>query len=186
MPPERLFRLLLRHPRPVLPIAFRLPFAPHVALSVRGITALEDAEVVDVDPTMPEEVRRSEVARRLIAVALLADGALAFGGADDVGGLTDAEVAVLTHHVATAAHAISPVCRVAGPEWMSALERGAAHPSNASACGAIWSSVEVVATPRTVITRPRPDRYFGMPLADMTDGQRMAYAAAKSLFDKKA
>lgn len=185
VPPERLFRLLLRRPRPVLPLAFRLPFAPEVALSVRGLTAAEDAEVADVDPALPPEVRRSERLRRVIAASLLADGRLAFASAEDVGALTEYETTALANAVLQGVHVISPQYRIANTEaWTERLTAGAKHPANISAALAIHMSTTGVFTPRGIVREAAPDRYFGLPFADLTDGHLLAYAAAKAVFEK--
>lgn len=185
VPAARLFRLLLGRPRPVLPLALRLPFAPDVALAVQGLTALEDAEVVDVDPDLPPEILRSTIARRLIAAALLADGRPAFASAEDVGALTEPEVRALSNAVFRAAHVVSPVRRAVDTKaWHDRLVEGAKHRVNRSTAEAIFLSTQTIVWPRAVTHEPAPDRYFGMPLADLTDGQLMVYSAAVSVFDK--
>lgn len=183
--PERLFRLLLRRPRPILPIDLRLPVAPHVALSVRGLTALEDAEVADVDPALPQELVRSTLMRRLIAAHLLADGALAFASAEEVGGLTEHELATLGRAVFTAATIISPTYRASSQEaWRAALEQGARHSSNHGLVCVIASASEPLVLPRKILEVGAPERYFSAALADLTDGQIMAFTAAKAVYDK--
>ena len=183
--PERLFRLLLRRPRPLLPLALRLPFAPDVALSVQGLTALEDAEAVAVDPAPPAEIGTSTIARRMIAASLLADGVPAFASAEDVGALTASEVAALTGAVFRALHVVSPLLRTADRDaWHDRLVMGAKHRANVSTAGAIFASTTTLVTPKQFLHLPAPDRYFGLPLADLTDGHLMAYHAARAVFDK--
>jgi hypothetical protein len=182
--PERLFRLLLGRPRPVLPISFRFPWAPAVPLSVRGLTALEYASADDVDPGLPEAVRRSQVSRRLIAAWLLADGVPAFSP-EDVGALDETEVEALWQAVAPAAGIVSPQFRTADTDaWTEALKKGAAHPSNRALASIIAFSAEVVAGFGVTAQISAPDRYFGLPYADLTDGQIMAYQAAKKLAEE--
>jgi hypothetical protein len=184
VPPERLFRLLLGRPRPVLPIAFRFPWAPDVALAVRGLTALEDASAGDVDPDLPEAVRRSEVTRRLIASWLLADGRPALSP-EDVGDIDEGEADALLGAILPAARIVSPQYRTADTEaWGEALKKGAKHPSNRALAGLVAFSAEVVAGFGVTAQISAPDRYFGIPYADLTDGQIMAYQAAKKLADE--
>jgi hypothetical protein len=183
--PERLFRLLLRRPRPLLPLTFRLPFAPAIALAVQGLTALEDAEVVDVDSDLPAEIRTSTIARRLIAATLLADGSPAFASAEDVGALTASEVQALSGAVFRGLHVVSPMLRSINRDaWHDVLVKGAEHRANLSTAGAIFTSTTTLVTPTRFVHLPAPDRYFGLPLADLTDGQLLAYNAARAVFDK--
>lgn len=185
VPPERLFRLLLRRPRPVLPLAFRLPFAPTLALSVRGLTALEDAEVVDVDAALTEEVRRSEVTRGLMVACLLADGRPAFGSPDEVDALTEDENDALLAAIAPAFNTVSPLRRrIDLDAWQDRLRKGAQHPANINAAATVAAAVHTVVGWSGVVRESAPERYFGLPLADLTDGQLLAYSAAKAVFDK--
>lgn len=182
--PARLFRLLLRRPRPVLPIAFRFAWAADMELAVRGLTALEDATAGDVDPDMPAEVRHSEVARRLISAWLLVDGAPALS-AEDVAALTEAEAGALWRAVRAAAAIVSPQYRTADVDaWTTALEAGAKHPSNRAVASIVHFSTELVIGMGGGANVSAPDRYFGIPYADLTDGQIMAYQAAKKVNDK--
>ena len=183
VPPERLFRLLLRRPRPVLPLVFRFAFAPHVALAVRGLTAYEDAEISDVPPDDP--TGRSLIARRLIAAVLLADGRPAFTDADAVGGLTEHEIAALGDAVVKAAHVVSPMRnKVDLAAWDDALQKGARHPQNIGVTMAIAAATEPLVAPQKLLRLSAPERYFGAPIADLTDGQLLAYYAAKAAMDK--
>lgn len=185
VPAARLFRLLLGRPRPVIPLDFRFPFAPDLALAVRGLTALEDAEVVDVDRTLPAESIQNTIQRRVVTATLLANGRPAFAAADDVDALTEAEFAVLSSHVFRAAHTISPMRRSVNIQaWRDRLVEGAKHRSNISAASTVFMSTQTLVGPRSFIHEHAPDRYFGLPLADLTDGQLMAYAAAVAVFDK--
>lgn len=158
---------------------------PEVAFAVRGLTALEDATAGDVDPDLPEEARRSEVARRLLAAWVIADGRPAFATPDEVGALTEPEFFALWASARAAANIVSPQYRTAHPdEWAATLEAGARHPSNRAIGGVIHYSTEVVVGLGGSAVIAAPDRYFGVPYADLTDGQIMAYQAAKKVFDK--
>jgi len=183
--PERLFRLLLGRPRPTLPIAFRFPWAPEVAFSVRGLTALEDAMAGDVPAEGPDELWHSEVVRRLLAFWVLADGAPAFQDADAVGALEELEIAALWRATRPATAIISPQYRTANTDaWQDALDAGARHPSNRALAGLIHYSSELAIGFGATTRVSAPDRYFGLPYADLTDGQIIAYQAAKKIFDK--
>jgi hypothetical protein len=156
-----------------------------MALAVQGLTALEDAEVVDLDPNLPPEIRKSEIARRVIAAVLLADGARAFASADDVGALTEPEVHALGAAVFQATSVVCPMRRAVHEDaWHDRLVLGAKHPVNRSTTRAISLSTETLVAPARFVSLSAPDRYFGIPLAALTDGQLMAYEAAKAVFDK--
>jgi hypothetical protein len=170
----------------VLPLAFRFPFAPALALSVRGLTALEDAEVVDVDAAHGgEEIRRSEVTRGLMVVCLLANGRPAFGSPEEVDELTEDETDALLAAVAPAFNTVSPLRRrIDLDAWQEVLRRGAQHPLNISAAATVAAATRTVIGFSGVVRESAPERYFGLPLADLTDGQILAYSAAKAVFDK--
>lgn len=156
-----------------------------MALSVRGLTALEDAAAGDVDPTLPEEVRRSEVARRLIASWLLAGGRPAFASAEEVAELTEPEVFGLWRAARAASDIVSPQYRTAHRDaWHDALTAGAKHRTNIALTNTIGFSTDLVVGLGGAVCVSAPDRYFGVPYAELTDGQLMAYEAAKKVLDK--
>lgn len=169
----------------MLPLAFRFPFAPALALSVRGLTALEDAEVVDVDAAHGEEIRRSEVTRGLMVACLVADDRPAFGSPEEVDALTEDETDALLAAVAPAFNTVSPLRRrIDLDAWQEVLKRGAQHPLNISAAATVAAATRTVIGFSGVVRESAPERYFGLPLADLTDGQILAYSAAKAVFDK--
>jgi hypothetical protein len=63
-------------------------------------------------------------------------------------------------------------------EWSKVLERGVQHPSNLSEMVRIHACCDVVVgwSGRGFVRRP--DRYFGLPLADITEGQQLAFDTA--------
>ena len=84
-----------------------------------------------------------------------------------------------------ACHTISPLRRSCNLDaWHDVLLKGAQHPANLSTAGSIYLSTDTLVAPRSLVHLSAPDRYFGLPLADLTDGQLMAYEAAKAVFDK--
>lgn len=170
--PPRLFRLLVARPRPEQPIAFRFAGVEHAPLVVRAPLACEVNAALDVAPS-------DAAAAALVAVSLYADGARLFGSAADVLDLPDVELPALTRDVLSALARIAPMYgRCNEPAWHEALVRGSQHPSNRTAWRALAGSVDIVLGAKRPIYVERPDRYFGVPLADLTDGQWMAFRAA--------
>ena len=181
--PARLFRLLLQRPRPVLPLSLRLNIAPEAALSVRALTALEDEATRDIDDSIPAEVRRSTWVMRTIAAALLADGEAAFSSAAQVGQFSEPEIIAMGGAVLDALAIIGPTYRYSdAPQWANVLARGAAHNSNVSITSGIGQAA-LDRWQRGSWLRYDYSGFFGLPLIELTDGQRMAYDAARKVFE---
>lgn len=182
--PERLFRLLLGRPRPVLPLDLRLDCAPRVALSVRALTPWEDESARDVPPDLPIAARASQVLQRLVVGALLADDEPAFRRTADLGTFSERELGVMGAAVVGALDVVSPALRrIDRTLWNAYLEAGAKHGSNGSIVNAIGASAIEVGARGNLRFMPRWHDYFGGAFADVTDGQRMAYDAASKVFE---
>lgn len=177
IPPGKLFRLLLRRPRPVWRLDYRLTAAPAVPLYARGLTAAERAMVRDADDGDRELV--------FLSVALSdAAGAPFFATPDAAGTLLAHEAAELEAALMPALRICSPSVDVVDPKaWGDALRKGAMEPASAALVAQIRAAFDTHDVLKKPI-RPRMDLYFGLPLADITDGQRMAFLAAFHLYDR--
>ena len=78
-------------------------------------------------------------------------------------------------------------CTIQNPrqwkEWEMALEKGVKHASNATETMRIASCYDVAVGFAGVARHRRPDRYFGMPVADLTEGQALAFDTAYNLIE---
>lgn len=179
--PARLFRLLLRRPRPEISIAYRIRGVEHIPLRVRALSGVEEAIVGDAGDGWGDAAG-SVVAGQLVAMALLTPGGPAFASAEDVGALDMSEAMRLAVAVRAALDIISPsYSRHDVAAWDAALKTGAKDARNMAAAVALGGCVDYALGFSTGRVTERPDRYFGMPLAEMTDGQWMAYRAARAV-----
>jgi hypothetical protein len=174
VPPGKLFRLLLRRPRPVLRIDYRLDVASHVTLYAQALTAPERAIVQDAEPA---ECDSLYLWLSLVDVA----GAPVFAHREQTHHLQDHEVEALIDAVVKAHRVIAPSQNTCDYKaWQEALVAGAKDPYSF----AMVQQIRHAATRDAQFKKPfqpRPDLYFGLPLADITDGQRMAFLAAFEL-----
>lgn len=174
--PERLFRALAGRDRP----SWQLPEWHGVSgLSVCALSGSELDEIIPFGQVLTE-VASSESRSTLISTTLVDHtGARVFGSASDVGHMMERDADTLFALVAEALCIISPTYgRSDSAEWRRTLRRGAEHPGNRALCRAAIESFEVVPPSATFL--PRPQMFFGKPLADLTDGQWWAFDAAWS------
>lgn len=176
--PARLFRILLQRPRAVAPLPRRITGAEHVALRVRAISGLDEAAIADAaDGAGP--IAGSRAAAELLVRALLTDDGPAFASASDVGALMDFEAMALAREVRAVLDVISPTyVRSDVGAWAATLKKGAYAAVNWAETLVIGGCVDYAFGMGFGRFTERPDRYFGLPLAEMTDGQWMAYRAA--------
>ncbi len=174
--PERLFRLLLRSPRASLPIAPPIAGTPAI-LAVRAVHSLDEAEAIERHTGAPESLRPALVAAELTALALHEDDAPVFAeGTQMLRLLTERDAMALMRTTIDALNVISPSFRRIDEEaWVRRLAEGAKTGGNAEQAIALALCVEGNA--RTGI--PRPEWYFGLPAGQLTDGQRLAFRAAR-------
>ena len=177
--PERLFRLLIGRPRPVLPIAYRFP-GISVPLSVRGLRGAELHEATDAAGDLDVEAIRSDAtAAGIIAASLLAQGEPVFASAGDVLDLDESTFYGVRNAVLDALGIVSPIYSVSPHGlWLERLAKGAQHSSNHATASAMVSAHDVLLGAKAFFIE-RPHQFFGMPLADLTDGQLMAFRAAR-------
>ena len=180
--PARLYRLLTARPRPTWPLAFRFGFAPDTRLWVRALRGAEEEAAVDAAEGIQDPHQRlARIRSELVAITVWTPDGPAFGSADDVGGLLQHEADQLGQQVLAGLATVSPTYgRSAWRAWAKALEQGAEHPSNIADAMLRGQCADQGAGGST----PRPDLYFGAPLADLTDGQIMAYRAAREVVAK--
>lgn len=173
-----LFRLLSTRERPCVDLGYRLPLAPDVLLRVQGLRGPEMAAAYHVDS--PDRMRgASTAAARVVACSLLDDDGLAFGSAGDLGGLTLSELTQLGGAVHAALATISPTYgRSDIGAWSARLTEGAKDDGNYFTAITMANCTDVVMGMGGAAYMPRPDRYYGKPVIELTDGQLMAYRAA--------
>ena len=145
-------------------------------LSVKALTWQEEMVAVDAAADDSENIES-----HFIAASMLADGSRAFNSAEEVGQLSESEVAVLGAEVLVALSRISPShVRSDIDKWRETLKRGALHGSN---------MVEVIAMAGCVdytmaATVGRIDRYFGVPVSRLTEGHRLAFLVAREIIEE--
>ena len=121
----------------------------------------------------------------LVAASVWLDGERAFDGVADVAALSSAEATELAAEVLAALAIVSPTyAHSDSAAWEAALHQGARAHENIH--DAIWlgQCVDTSAGFSVVYTTPRPDRYFGLPIGELTDGHHMAFAAARRVVEE--
>ncbi len=177
--PERLFRLLLRTPRARLPIALPIAGAPPAPFFVQAIHPLDEAEAIERHAGAPEALRPHLVAAELTALALHEGDARVFADGAELGRmLGERDAVVLMRATLEALDVISPSFRrIDVDAWEKRLAAGALIGLNANHARLLDLCVEN--------DRPRLDRYFGLPLGQFTDGQWLAFYAARRALDEQ-
>jgi hypothetical protein len=106
-------------------------------------------------------------------------------GVVNVRRLSSGEVAELCADVLRALSQCSPLYAVSdATQWHAVLKNGAMHHRNYTMAARVASCVDVVGGFQKAYRHQRPDRWFGLPTCELTDGQLMAYDAARSVFEK--
>lgn len=169
--PAALFRRLCQAPRAQIEIDFRFNFIDDLQLYVRALTALEFADALNAGPSA------------LIAASLFTADGPAFSCAQEADLLTELEEAEALTAVLDGLGECSPMYSTCDTlNWSSVLKKGADHGSNVSLTHSLGGCVDA-GFERYV---ERPDRFFGVPLMCITDGQWMAYRAARNVYEKRA
>jgi hypothetical protein len=182
IPAARLFRLLLARPYAVAPLTYRIRGAEAIPLRVRALRSADELAISDASVGAPA-IAGSCAASELVLRALLAPGGPAFASVETVDAMGTDEVMRLASAVRAALNVISPTYVLADSAlWMARLKEGArANWSEALSLGGCSDVAYGFGVGRAT---ERPDRYFGIPLADMTDGQWMVYRAARAVFEE--
>lgn len=101
----------------------------------------------------------------------------------DVADLPEPEFAALRRAVSGALDTISPMYgRADVNAWRATLVEGLKHPSNHVIRRALGGAYDIAGGARARIIE-RPERFFGMPQREMTDGHWILYRAARALFE---
>ena len=176
--------MLLQVPRAVLPISYRIP-GIDTELSVRSLRSIEEVAAFDTYGKLENDKRREDrVVMTIVANSLLTPSGKAFNNADEVGALSQHELAELGHAVVDALSIISPTFIGSDVDaWHATLKRGAGDPTNVYESMLLAESVDIAAGDGVKYTTPRLDRYFGLRIGEITDGQHMAYLAARSVVE---
>lgn len=172
-----LFRLLIRAPRARLPVALHLAGASRGAFFVSALSPQDEADAYDVADEADESRRQSVIESEFIARSLYYDGERAFECAADMDStLDEGEAAQVLPVVAAALNTISPSYRTADtPLWKAALRKGCEDYRNFQRAATMAKCVDG----DLLSGAPRPDRYFGVPMHEVTDGQWLAWHAAR-------
>lgn len=172
--PAALFRMLIRRPRPKIKIEHRIYLLSRFELWAHALTSEEVHRAID-------EGGEHEVAAR----SIFCDGELAFNSGKEVGLLETMECRLLMSAFSRAFGAICPSLASQDAQlWKNVLSKGAKAPSNFSIVVAMSECCDV-ATGAGLIRNQRPERYYGLPMAELTDGQRMAFSAANKLVNEQ-
>lgn len=177
--PARLFRLLLGTPRPSYPLAWRAEAAPDIPLHVVALRSLDVEAALDAaKDAAPKGEHIDRFTAEIVALSLHTPEGRAFRSAEEAGALLDSEGAALTAEVLSALAIVSPTfVRSDTTAWGKALGEGARTASNINAALALGSCAEH----GWGLSTPRPDIFFGLPIVDLTDGQLMAFHAAREV-----
>jgi hypothetical protein len=177
--------MLIQRERASIPLLYRVRGAESFALRVVALRGDEAADALALgDDIEAGDARASSILCGLAACVYVGD-APAFGSAADVRRLSSGEVSELCAEVHHALGQCSPLYALSDArQWLSVLKDGAEHRRNISMAARVASCIDVVGGFQKAYRHQRPDRWFGLPACELTDGQLMAYDAARSVFEK--
>jgi hypothetical protein len=177
--PARLFRLLLGTPRPHYPLTWRADAAPDIPLHVVALRGLDvEAALEAARAASPGGDHIERFTLEVVALSLHTPDGRAFRSVEEAGALPEDEGRALVAAVLGALAIVSPTfARSDSAAWGRALVEGARTGANINAALALGSCVEHGWGAVT----PRPDIFFGLPIVDLTDGQLMAFHAAREV-----
>jgi len=170
--PGRLFRLL-SSACPVWPLDLDLAGIPR--LYARGLSSAEVEAAHD----------GGRPAEAIAALALCdAQGRPAFPSAGDIGKLPAPLADAIVGAAIDALSVVSPTyMRSVGRAWRDALVEGSRDPLNSAAVSLMCVAHDVIVLPGKIHYTERPDRFYGAPLNRLTDGQLMAFRAARQVLE---
>ncbi len=176
--PAHLYRVLTSG-QPRWPLTYQPPGLERFKLEARGLSSCEAGHVFDELDRLEKGVRATAQMLDLVALTLLADGRPAFTSSEQVGGLPTHIVEALGRAVYEALSVCAPLYRSTNDvAWERVLREGAR--ANWRIALALGGSIDEGAT-RWI---DRPDRFWGRPLIEITDGQWMAYRASRWFVDQ--
>lgn len=169
---------MLASPVPSWPVRFRAPGFERFRFEARGLSSLAVDAVTDALADTSESARGARIALDLAVLSLHVDGVPAFANAEALGSLP----VTLANALVNATHDALEVCsplygRSDGGAWHRVLTDGA------RAAMDVVSALGGCVDDGPERTTERPDRYFGVPLCALTDGQWMAYRAAREVLE---
>lgn len=172
--PSDLFRRLLLCPRPKYQIRQHIEDRQYT-FDVWAINGLELACILgNKKPDQPLTQTIGECSQ-LIVKCLYSGTVQVFKDTAELGLLRDLEFIQLAENVIDALNHCSPTYNHSDiGAWATQLSIGAAHETNLATTYMLSDCFDVNMRGKTM----RPDRYFGLPYSQMTDGQWMAYNAA--------
>jgi hypothetical protein len=177
--PEILFRRLSATPAPSAPLPFTFWSIRHEPLSVIALTAREISEAYDDHGEGALVI--------LMARSLHAGGPFRlFDDPDEARDLPDPEVQAALQAWGPVWFAVCPSYgRCDATAWHETLVKGARHPSNGTACRLMGESYFTAEYGKFVRMVNEPDRYYGMPASQLTDGQIMCFRAARKIYEEQ-
>jgi len=179
--PERLFRLLNRAPRPRLPVSLPFPGIERTGCQffVYGLTSTEIEEAFDESEAEHEAIRQSVLQARLIALSLYDGNTPAFESIDELLDLHSVMFDKLVVSLAPHLQNVSPTFgRIDSESWVAKLAQGAEHISN------IQQAIALSQCKNGWTGAAEPDRYYGVPQQQLTDGHWLCVMAAQKLAEK--
>jgi len=179
--PERLFRLLNRAPRPRLPVSLPFPgiVRPGCPTFVYGLTSIEIEEAFDESDSEAKVIRDSIVQARLIVLSLHEGDIPVFGSLGEIMDLHTVDFNLLASAVVQPLLDVSPTFgRIDSEAWIETLAIGAEHISN------VQQAVSLAQCKNGWTGAPEPDRYYGLPQQQLTDGHWLCVMAAMKLSEK--
>jgi hypothetical protein len=125
----------------------------------------------------------------LIHLALYENGRQVFASEDSVDQLDGDDFTAVSAAVMPALGVVSPVYGMSDTDaWRGVLVAGCKHASNMHTAGVLGSCVSETSVSKpagkgrvlhTLHRRERPDRFFGLPLGQLTDGHWLCFRAAR-------
>lgn len=176
--PARLWRLLaaVGVGRPWWPLSLRVAAAPQTPLHVIALRGVEVEALLDDAGPLATRYERFRLA--VVAAALCTPEGHAFAFPADAGALDAREADALADACFAALAVCSPTYQRSDVgRWEAVLQEGARDPANLHAAVALGACAEH----GFAGTTPRPDLWFGCAIGTLTDGQMMAYRAARAV-----
>lgn len=180
--PEQLFRLLLKAPRASMPVELTFAGVDHGAFFAHALHPLEEAAAWHRRSSEHQSVRGMLQTGELAALSLHDHaGERVFADADQLFGLLEEDEArQVVNATLKALGVISPSFqRCDYTAWLARLQLGAAHFSNRPQAHALANCCDIAIGWSGHCRTARPDRYYGVPIGQLTDGQWLAYRAAR-------